>query len=87
MKKYDNNSLNKELAGKTIKFLTYISDEESKLQDFSNTPISIVFTDGSRLVPLANDRFNNGGSLYVELNQEVEGRPLQFYIPSKEWNE
>ena len=82
MIKFDDNKLNKELAGKTIERMFYMSDEQSKLLGFSNCPIIVKFTDGTCLIPL-NDEFNNGSSLCCSLPSEQVGKTYEFFIPSK----
>ena len=80
MKKFNDNTLNKELAGKTIECLFYMNDFVAKDQCYSNTPIVIKFTDGTYIIPL-NNEFNDGGALYCGLPSEEKMN--DYLIPSK----
>lgn len=56
----------KQLIGKTIANIEYISDEECKDLMWFNKPVAIVFTDGTFMIPVADDEGNDGGVLWYE---------------------
>ena len=80
MRKFNDNKLNKELAGKTVECSFYMSDVVVKDQCFSNTPIVIKFTDGTYLIPM-NSELNDGGALYIGL--PTQDKMIDFVIPCK----
>lgn len=59
-----------QLRGKTIKTVRYMSEEEAKDHMWSFRPLAIFFTDGSFILPMADDEGNDGGALYTSDEKE-----------------
>ena len=57
---------NEYLQGKTIKEVTWLSDDEMKETGFYKRPVVIEFTDGSFIIPQEDDEGNDGGSMYYQ---------------------
>lgn len=55
--------INKFLKGKTIKEVRYLTEAETKQSYWYKRPIVIVFTDGSYIIPMADDEGNDGGAM------------------------
>lgn len=53
------------LVGKTIKQVRYLYESETP-EWWSSTPIVIEFTDGSILIPQADDEGNDGGAMLYQ---------------------
>lgn len=58
--------LAEKLVGKTIKKVRYMTEEEAQGMYWSKRPLVIHFTDGSFLIPQADDEANNGGALWYQ---------------------
>ncbi len=56
----------KQLIGKTIANIEYLSDAECNDLMWHNKPVAIVFTDGTFMIPVADDEGNDGGVLWYE---------------------
>ncbi len=54
----------KQLVGKTIKSVRYMSNEEAQETMWYNRPVVIEFTDGSYIIPQSDDEGNDGGAIY-----------------------
>lgn len=62
-------SFNKLLKGKTIKYVSYLSETEAKDMGWYHRPLILNFTDGSCLLPMSDDEGNNGGAMsYADKN-------------------
>lgn len=57
--------INKFLKGKTIKNVRYLNDKEMEGMMWYNRPVVIFFTDGSYIIPSADDEGNDGGALFT----------------------
>lgn len=57
---------NKQLKGKTIKQITWLTDKEMETLMWYKRPIVIEFTDGSFLIPMSDDEGNDGGSMHYQ---------------------
>lgn len=57
-------NFNRELVGKTIARVEWFPKEEANEYGWLNRPVVIEFTDGSYIVPFADDEGNDGGTLY-----------------------
>ena len=55
--------ISKFLNGKTVQAVRYMTPEEAG--DWYERPIVIIFSDGSFIVPMADDEGNNGGAMYT----------------------
>ena len=64
--------LHKFLKGKTVKGARYMNKKEG--EGWYNLPLIIEFTDGTQIIPMADDEGNDGGA-------------LDFYHPNKELEE
>lgn len=54
------------LVGKTIKKVRYMTEQEADNMYWSKRPLVIHFTDGSFLIPQADDEANDGGALWYQ---------------------
>lgn len=62
-----------ELNGKTIARVERLTDAECAEMMWYKKPVVIIFTDGSWMIPMADDEGNDGGSiLYHNLNDEQQ---------------
>ena len=57
---------NEYLKGKTIKDVTWLSDGDMENMMWYKRPVIITFTDGSFLIPMADDEGNDGGSMIYQ---------------------
>ena len=64
MEKYWNDFAKKNLIGKTIKSVRYMTKAEAKAMYWESRPLAIFFTDGSFIFPSMDDEGNDGGSLF-----------------------
>ena len=55
----------KELVGKTIAEVRYMTDKEADGMDWDSKPLVIFFTDNSYIFASRDDEGNNGGALAV----------------------
>lgn len=55
--------INKFLKGKTIKEVRYMTEAETKQSYWYKRPVVIIFTDGSYIIPMADDEGNDGGAM------------------------
>lgn len=58
----------KQLIGKTIAKIEYLSNEECNELMWFSRPVVIVFTDGTYMVPVVDEEGNDGGALWYEHN-------------------
>lgn len=66
---------NKFLKNKTVSEVYWLSKEEANLLGWNKRPLVIKFSDGTFIVPTADDERNDGGSLiYVE-----DDKPTTIY--------
>ena len=56
---------NKQLKGKTIKRLRYMTDNEKENFMFYKRSVVIEFTDGTSVVPQSDDEGNDAGALWI----------------------
>lgn len=59
------------LVGKTIKKVRYMTEQEAQVMCWSKRPLVIHFTDGSFLIPQADDEANDGGALWYQ-KQDID---------------
>jgi len=64
MEKYWNEFAKKNLVGKTIKSVRYMTKQEAKAMYWESRPLAIFFTDGSLIFPSMDDEGNDGGTLF-----------------------
>lgn len=64
MEKYWNDFAKKNLIGKTIKSVRYMTKAEAKAMYWESRPLAIFFTDGSFIFPSMDDEGNDGGTLF-----------------------
>jgi len=55
--------INKFLKGKTIKEVRYMTEQETQKSYWYKRPVVIIFTDGSYIIPMADDEGNDGGAM------------------------
>lgn len=60
----------KELNGKTIDRVERLTEAECAEMMWYKKPVVIVFTDGSYMIPMADDEGNDGGSILYQNKQE-----------------
>tara|TARA_Y100000592_G_scaffold46263_1_gene73404 strand:- start:883 stop:1476 length:594 start_codon:yes stop_codon:yes gene_type:complete len=53
----------KHLIGKTIYDISFLDEKSCKKLGWYKRPLEIIFDDGSKLTPMADDEGNNGGSM------------------------
>ena len=59
----------KELVGKTIARVRYMTDKEMEKFMWYNRPLVIFFTDGSYVFSSADDEGNDGGALFTSFEE------------------
>ena len=57
------------LLGKTIANIEYLTEKEGRDNGWNQLPLVIIFTDGSWLLPMADDEGNNGGALFTSAKE------------------
>ena len=60
---YWTDKISKNLVGKTITKVEYVSEEETEKTGWYKRPIAIQLNDGNWLVPMADDEGNDGGAI------------------------
>ena len=60
------------LTGKTIKAVRYMTRDEADKWGWSKCPVCIFFTDGTWMLPQADDEGNDGGALLIEPLDETK---------------
>ena len=73
----------KQLIGKTIAKIEYLSNEECNELMWFSRPVVIVFTDGTYMVPVVDEEGNDGSALWYEHN----GASTVLYTKSVEREE
>lgn len=64
--------IGKLLVGKTVAKVTWQSLEDCEASGWYSRPPIITFTDGSWIMPMADDEGNNGGALHMSLTGDKE---------------
>ena len=64
MEKHWNDFAKKQLVGKTIASVRYMTKAEAKAMYWESRPLAIFFTDGSFIFPSMDDEGNDGGTLF-----------------------
>jgi hypothetical protein len=59
----------KELKGKTIHTVRYLTDDETRDLEWTNSPLAIFFTDGSFIFPSSDDEGNAPGALFTSFDE------------------
>jgi len=77
MEKYWNDFAKKNLIGKTIKSVRYMTKAEAKAMYWESRPLAIFFTDGSFIFPSMDDEGNDGGTLFGKTSN---GEDLTFPV-------
>ena len=67
--------IEKQLCGKKIKSVRYMTPSEAESSGWYYQPIMLILDDGTALCPAADDELNNGGSL-VHFGGEQEVIPV-----------
>ena len=68
IKQYWTDKISKELVGKTITKVEYISDNEMEESMWHKRPIAICLDNRYWLVPMADDEGNDGGSIQTTIS-------------------
>ena len=63
------------LQGKVVSHVEYQTPEERQNFDWSKRAPIIVFTDGSRLLPVADDEMNEAGTFLIEEKKQTKMIP------------
>tara|TARA_B100000902_G_scaffold345982_1_gene352381 strand:- start:86 stop:337 length:252 start_codon:yes stop_codon:yes gene_type:complete len=61
--------ISKELVGKTITSVEYLSPKEAEDNYWYKRPIAITFDDGTWIIPMSDDEGNDGGSLATSIEE------------------
>lgn len=64
MEKHWNDLAKKQLVGKTIASVRYMTQKEADNMGWDSRPLAIFFTDGSYVFPSMDDEGNDGGALF-----------------------
>jgi len=59
--------ISKNLVGKKIDEVRYLTAKETKASGWNSRPIMIVLSDGQQLVPMSDDEGNDGGAIGTSL--------------------
>ena len=59
--------VSKHLVGKTVKLVRYLTEEETEQMGWYHRAIMIEFTDGTQIVPSADDEGNDAGALFTSV--------------------
>jgi hypothetical protein len=65
----------KQLEGKIVRSVRYMTDEEAEGLDWSCKPLVIEFDDGSFIFPSRDDEGNDGGTIFTS-NEENDILPV-----------
>ena len=69
--------IEKQLCGKTIVSVRYMTPQEAKQSGWYYQPLLIIFDDGSAICPMSDDEGNEAGSIAcIGDNVEVETIPV-----------
>lgn len=63
----------RQLIGRTIIAVRYMTPEEQKLLGWHRSPVVLVLNDGTLLYPQADDEGNNAGALAIQPGSQVPG--------------
>jgi hypothetical protein len=77
MDKHWNDFAKKNLVGKTIASVRYMTKTEAKNMYWESRPLAIFFTDGSFIFPSMDDEGNDGGALFGKTSN---GEDLTFPV-------
>jgi hypothetical protein len=77
MEKDWNKFAKKNLLGKTIASVRYMTKAEAKAMYWESRPLAIFFTDGSYIFPSMDDEGNDGGALFGKTSN---GEDLTFPV-------
>ena len=67
--------IEKQLCGRTIVSVRYMTPQEAKQSGWYYQPLLIIFDDGSAICPMSDDEGNNAGAL-CHLGGECETIPV-----------
>lgn len=70
---YWNELAKKELEGRTIKKVRYLTKEETEESGWYSSPLAIVLDNGVILIPMADDEGNNGGAISISNAKVFKG--------------
>ena len=73
---YWNEKAEKALLGKKIINVRYMTREEAEQSDWYSCPVVFELSDGTIIIPMADDEGNNGGSLDIQNNDVVNVLPV-----------
>jgi hypothetical protein len=74
---------NEYLKGKTIKEVEWVGNNDMENLMWYKRPVIIHFTDGSFLIPMADDEGNDGGSLMYQGKEGNDTIYVDYYSPEK----
>jgi len=77
MEKYWNDLAKRNLLGKTIKSVRYMTKSEAENMGWESRALAIFFTDGSFIFPSMDDEGNDGGALF---GRTKDGEDLTFPV-------
>ena len=72
--------IEKQLCGKKIVFVRYMTPEEAESSGWYDQPLLIFFDDGSAICAMSDDESNNAGSIAV-FQGSCEKEPVLDTIP------
>ena len=72
--------IEKQLCGRTIVSVRYMTPEEAKSSGWYYQPLVIIFDDGSAICAMSDDESNNAGSIAV-FQGSCEKEPVLDTIP------
>ena len=72
--------IEKQLCGKKIKSVRYMTPEEAESSGWYYQPLVIIFDDGSAICAMSDDESNNAGSIAV-FQGSCEKEPVLDTIP------
>ena len=70
----------KQLLGRKIVALRWLSSEEAEGMDWWNRPIVLLLDDGKFLIPQSDDEGNDGGTLWIH-DQAKKDRSVRSVMP------
>ena len=77
MENHWNEFAKKQLLGKTIASVRYMTQKEATNMGWYSRPLAIFFTDGSFIFPSMDDEGNDGGTLF---GQTSNGEEITFPV-------
>jgi hypothetical protein len=75
-----NKEMSKLLVGKTIQSVSYLDKKTADKWGWYSRPLTIIFTDGSMLMPQRDDEGNDGGAMYFQDKEENDYENHIVYV-------